>query len=101
VSPGLLAQELFTTSGRSAGFGRVPSVLVGARMNWPEDNRALTEQLVLSQPLAAIHFAFGATPILLIPSFPTIVPIVCVPWSTLSHGVAPVEEQTCEGSHQL
>src|SRR4030095_13715651 len=39
---------------------------------------------MLRQP---IHFAPGATPILLEPpSSPTIVPIVCVPWSVSSHG---------------
>jgi hypothetical protein len=93
-------QELFTTSGRSAGFGWDPSRRVGARMNWPDERRALTEQL-LSHPLAAIHFAFGATPILLIPSLPTMVPIVCVPCPTLLHGTVPPQEQMWDGSHQL
>jgi hypothetical protein len=32
-------------------------------MNWPEDRSAVVEQLFVSQPLAAIHVACGATPI--------------------------------------
>src|SRR6476661_8800022 len=89
-------------SGRRFGRGFWPLRSVGATMNWPDDRSACVEQLFVSQPLAAIHVACGATPIWFVPgspSSPTIVPIVCVPWPLLSHGVpAP---HTAEGSHQL
>ena len=55
-----------------------------------------------SQPLAAIHWRPGATPMSGVngpgPSPPTIVPIVWVPWPALSHGSSP---QMPVGSHQL
>ncbi len=56
-------------------------------MNCAEERSAGREQVLVSQPFAVIHFAFGATPTWFAPrSSPTIVPIVCVPWSLLSHG---------------
>jgi hypothetical protein len=52
--------------------------------------------------LAAIHLAPGATPIWLAPpSSPTIVPMVCVPWALLSHGVTDGLPHTLDGSNQL
>jgi len=54
---------------------------------------------MLRQP---IHFAPGAMPIwLLPPSSPTIVPMVCVPWSLLSHGTSDGLPHVCDGSNQL
>ena len=90
-------------SGRRFGCGFWPLRSVGASMHWPEDSSALVEQLLVSQPLAAIHFACGATPIWFVPglpSSPTIVPIVCVPWPLLSQGV-PTVAHTADGSYQL
>src|SRR5215470_8170919 len=56
-------------------------------------------QLFDSQPLHAIHFALGATPIWFAPpSLPTIVPIVWLPWPMLSQGVPP---QILAGSDQF
>jgi hypothetical protein len=46
---------------------------------------------MLRQP---IHFASGATPIWLEPSEPTMVPIVCVPWSVSSQGSGESKPQT-------
>ncbi len=55
-----------------------------------------------SHPLAVIHSAPGATPVSGVkgpgPSPPAIVPIVWVPWPTLSHG-SPAHD--LDGSHQL
>src|SRR5437762_10730207 len=79
-------QELFTTSGRFDGSGLFPLRSVGAVMNCAEDVSAPLEQPFISQPFAAIHCADGATPILFTPARPTMVPIVCVPWSMSSHG---------------
>ncbi len=64
----------------------------------------MSEHELDSQPLAVIHFACGATPIWFgpgSPSSPTIVPIVCVPWLTLSHGTSDGLPHTFEGSYQL
>ncbi len=86
--------------GARSGRGFWPFASVGATIHWPEASSEASEQELDSQPLAAIHFAPGATPILLAPpSSPTIVPIVWVPWSLLSHGAAPA--QTPAGSNQL
>src|SRR4029453_7426485 len=89
-SPGPPPHELFTMSGRRSGRGFAPFRSVGARTHWPAASSAAPDQPLspsASQPLAAIHFAAGATPIWLpAPSSPTIVPIVCVPWSLLSQG---------------
>ena len=72
--------------GRLVASGFSPSRSVGASIHWPEEISAASEG---QQPLAAIHFAPGATPIwLAAPSSPTIVPIVCVPWPLVSHGAA-------------
>ena len=60
------------------------------------------EHELLSQPLAAIHLALGATPILLLgPALPTMVPMVWVPCPTLSQGAREGLPQTWEGSNQL
>src|SRR5262245_6914939 len=94
--------ELLITCGRRSVRGFLPPKLVGASIHWPEASRADPEQEVSSQPLAAIHFAAGATPIWLpMPSSPTIVPIVWVPWPLLSHGASDGLPQTLEGSNQL
>ena len=75
---------------------------LGASIHCPDCIRALSEQLLDSHPLAVIQVARGATPIWLEPrSSPTMVPMVWVPWPTLSHGVLPSGEHTCEGSNQL
>src|SRR5262245_27105513 len=103
-SPPPPPQELLTTWGRSAALGLLPLTSVGARMNWAQVSRAEFEQEFVSHPLQAIHFAWGAMPIWLTPgspSSPTIVPIVCVPWPTLSQGVFPFPPQTFDGSYQL
>src|SRR6478752_4957090 len=75
---------------------------VGARIHWPDDRSSSSGQPSGSQPLAAIQRAPGATPTSGVngpgPSPPTIVPIVWVPWPTLSHGSPP---QTLLMSHQL
>ena len=87
--------ELLTMSGRRSGRGLAPLRSVGARIHCAEASRAVSEQLFVSQPLAAIHCAPGATPIWLpAPSSPTMVPMVWVPWPLLSHGAAD-GPQTC------
>ena len=89
-------------SGRRFGSGFCPLVLVGASIHWPEARSAAVSQELVAQPFDAIHFACGATPIWFgpgSPSSPTIVPIVCVPWPLLSHGVR--LPQTPVGSFQL
>ena len=57
------------------------------------------EQELVEQPLQAIHCAPGATPIWFELSFPTIVPMVCVPWETLSQGTPCL--QVLVGSYQF
>ena len=85
--------------GRRAGSAPDPSSRVGASIHWPDSSSALSEQLLDSQPFAAIQRAPGATPMLFAPpSPPTIVPIVWVPWLLLSHGIPPA--RTCDGSNQ-
>src|SRR6478609_5337760 len=80
-------QELLMMSGRLLTSGFAPARSVGASIHWPEEISASSEG---QQPLAVIHFAPGATPTLLAaPSSPTIVPIVWVPWPSLSHGAPP------------
>jgi len=67
---------------RRSGRGLLPFRSVGAITHWPDASNAVSEQELDSQPLAAIHFACGATPIWFVPgspSSPTIVPIVWVP----------------------
>ena len=88
-------------SGRLLTSGFAPEVSVGARVHWPLASRLASEHPLVSQPLAAIQRAPGATPIWLAPSAPTIVPIVCVPWPLLSHGTEPSVEQVRLGSYQL
>ena len=91
-------------SGRRCGFGFWPFRSVGASIHWPDASSADVEHEFVSQPLAAIHFACGATPIWFVPgspSSPTIVPIVCVPWPLLSHGAVDGFPHTCDGSNQL
>ena len=89
-------------SGRWLGSGFSPLRSVGARTHWPDDSSDDSEQSTTSQPLAAIHLAPGATPMSGVkgpgPSPPRMVPIVCVPWATLSHGAA--SSQSPVGSHQ-
>src|SRR5262245_5853676 len=100
VSPPPPPHELFTTLGARSGRGLLPLRSVGATIHWPDASRAASEQELVSQPLAAIHLAPGATPIWFAPpSSPTIVPMVCVPWSLLSHGCG--LGQTADGSNQL
>ena len=97
-SPEPPPHELLTMSGRRSGRGFWPLRSVGARIHCPDEISAVSRQ----QPLARIHFACGATPIWFVPgspSSPTIVPIVCVPWVSVSHG-SPVGH-SCRGSHQL
>ena len=67
-------------------------------IHWAQAVKEEPEQDLVSQPLHAIHFAPGATPIWFVPSLPTIVPMVCVPWLLLSQGVAP---HSPVGSFQL
>ncbi len=50
-------------SGRLVTSGFAPEVSVGARVHWPLASRLASEQPLVSQPLAAIHRAPGATPI--------------------------------------
>ncbi len=65
----------------------------------PGSDQMFWLQLLLMQPLAAIHFASGATPIWLPkPSSPIIVPMVCVPWLLLSPGAV---GKVPVGSNQL
>src|SRR4051794_4156499 len=76
--------ELLTMSACRSGRGLAPLRSVGASTHWPAASSELSEQSLVSQPLAAIHFADGATPICAPPpSSPTMVPMVCVPWSLL------------------
>src|SRR5690606_17322505 len=99
VSPRPPPHELFTMSGALDGSAFWPLRSVGATIHCPADSRWLLEQELVPQPLAAIHFAPGATPIwLLPPPSPTMVPMVWVPWPLLSHGEAP---QIPVGSCQL
>src|SRR3954471_697723 len=80
-------QELLTMSGARSGRGFWPFRSVGASTHCPAASSEASEQVLDSQPLAAIHFAPGATPTALAPpSSPTMVPMVWVPWSLLSHG---------------
>src|SRR5207244_6509976 len=82
--------------------GLLPFRSVVAMTHWPDAISASTVQEDDSQPLAAIHFACGATPIWFAPgspSSPTMVPIVCVPCASVSHGMFP--EHSWRGSHQL
>jgi len=73
---------------------------VGAAIHWAAASSDVSVQVLTSQPLAAIHLAPGATPTWFAPpSLPTIVPMVCVPWSLLSHGAA--VGQMPAGSNQL
>ncbi len=83
-------------SGARSGRGFWPLRSVGRTIHWPAASREASEQVLSSQPFAAIHFAPGATPM---PFLPTIVPMVCVPWPLLSHGA--VLGQTRAGSNQL
>ena len=62
-SPGPPPQELLTTWGRRSGRGFSPLRSVGARTNCADERRAVSEQLLVSQPLAASQRAPGATPI--------------------------------------
>jgi hypothetical protein len=90
-------QELLTTWARSSGLGFCPDRSVGAASHSNELISASTVQ----QPLAAIQRAWGATPIWLgpgLPSSPTMVPMVWVPWPTSSQGEVP---QTLRASNQL
>ncbi|GAA4983007.1 hypothetical protein GCM10025734_04660 [Kitasatospora paranensis] len=75
--------------GARSGRGLLPLWSVGARIHWPAFSRYSSEHCEDSQPLAAIHFAFGATPM---PFLATMVPIVWVPWPLLSHGVLEVAQ---------
>src|SRR5215204_5550992 len=102
VSPPPPPQELLTMFGRRSGRGLAPPRSVGARIHWPEASRAASEQVLVSQPFAAIHRAPGATPIWLpAPSSPSMVPIVWLPWLLLSHGARDGVPQTLDGSNQL
>src|SRR5215204_5859703 len=102
VSPPPPPQELLTMFGRRSGRGFARLRSVGARIHWPEASSAASEQLLVSQPLAAIHRAPGATPIWLpVPSSPSMVPIVCEPWLLLSHGASDGVPHTFDGSNQL
>jgi hypothetical protein len=94
---------LLTTSGRRSGLGCVPFRFVGASTHWPAESSASKEQKFVSHPLAATHFAAGATPIWFrtAASSPTIVPIVWVPCEMLSQGAYIGLPQTSSGSHQL
>src|SRR5687768_37003 len=87
--------ELLTTLGRFDGSGSLPSVLVGATIHCPDERSAASEQL--SQPFVAIQSAPGATPIWLpLPSSPTMVPMVCVPWPLSSNGSSAEPEVSCQ-----
>src|SRR4051812_21681104 len=100
VSPPPPPHELFTMLGARSGRGLLPLRSVGATTHSPEASSAVSEQLLVSQPLAAIHLAPGATPVWFAPpSLPTMVPMVWVPWSLLSQGAG--LGQTADGSNQL
>src|SRR2546423_8932734 len=95
-------QELLTMFGRRSGRGFPPRRSVGARIHWPAASSAVKEQEVDSQPLAEIQRASGATPIWFgSPAPPIMVPMVCVPWPTLSHGTDAGLVQMSDGSYQL
>src|SRR5206468_1046934 len=101
-SPEPPPHELFTMWGRRSGRGFWPFRSVGASTHWPAASNDATVHESLSHPLAAIQRAAGATPIWLpAPSSPTIVPMVCVPWKTLSQGATDGNPQTLAGSNQL
>src|SRR5689334_20792283 len=70
--------ELLTMSGAIAGLGLLPFLFQGARKNSKHSIYVLGRPTPLSMSRQAIHFDLGATPILLPPSLPTIVPMVCV-----------------------
>jgi hypothetical protein len=79
-----LPHELLTMCGRLLTSGFWPLRSVGASIHC--DERSSVSSLG-QQPLAAIQVTAGATPIWLpVPSSPTIVPIVWVPWPFASHG---------------
>src|SRR5215216_2862472 len=102
-SPPPPLHELLTMCGRRSGRGFAPVRSVGARIHWPDASRAESEHEFVSQPLAAIQRACGATPIWFVPgspSSPTIVPIVCVPWLLLSHGTSDGFPQTSKRAAQ-
>src|SRR6185503_11933728 len=96
--------ELLTMFGRRSGRGLRPLRSVGARIHCPAASSDAVLHELCSQPLAAIHLACGATPIRLVPgvpSSPTMVPIVCVPWLLLSHGASDGLPHDNDGSYQL
>src|SRR5262245_55079587 len=99
-SPPPPPHELLTMSGARSGRGSWPLRSVGARIHWADESSAKSLHVFVSQPLAEMNRAPGATPIWLAPpSLPTIVPIVCVPWPLLSHGA--LVGQIPDGSNQL
>src|SRR4051812_27990877 len=74
VSPCPPPHEELTTSACRSGLGLLPARSVGAITHCPEARSEVLEHELDSHPLAAIHFAPGATPIWLpAPSSPTIV----------------------------
>ncbi|GAA3508391.1 hypothetical protein GCM10023075_67740 [Streptosporangium album] len=86
-------------SGARSGRGLAPFRSVGASTHCPAARSETSEQLLVAQPLAAIHVAPGATPTVLAPSLPAMAPMVWVPWSLLSQGAA--LGHTPVGSNQL
>src|SRR5687768_13835562 len=76
-------QELLMMCGRLPASGLAPVESVGSSIHWPESINAVSEG---QQPFAAIHRTPGATPIWFAPSAPAMVPIVWVPWPSVSHG---------------
>jgi len=66
--------------GLKFGFGFLPCTSVGAKKNWRQEMKDEGAHCVLLNDLQAIHFASGATPILLFPTPPQTVPVQCVPW---------------------
>ena len=88
--------ELLMMFGRLVTSGFSPSRSVGASIHSPDSISAASEG---QHPLAWIQVAPGATPIWLAPpSSPTIVPIVWVPWPSVSQGASP---QVPEASKEL
>jgi hypothetical protein len=80
-------QLLFMTSGRRSGFGFWLFRSVGAMNHWKHSVYVSGRPTPWSMLWQPIHLAPGATPIWLPePSSPEVVPVVCVPWASSSHG---------------
>ena len=79
----VVPHELLMMLGRLLASGFCPLRSVGSSIHCPEEISAASDG---QHPFAAIHLTSGATPIWLAPSAPAMVPMVCVPWPSVSHG---------------